>query len=123
MLQCFHANGVSRAFAGYHVSMFSLALKEVPSCSQEGAEAPQGGNSAGAVTLPETSPAPLQAQERPNKRQKVASMPFLRDGEVQDPYTWALSQHAGCCIMQHGLLTSCGLLRSLCLVSASSCRM
>ena len=61
-------------------------MREVLSYLQEGAEADQGEHGAAAGTaLPGSTPAPLQGQEFPNKRQKVASLPVLRDGEVRHP--------------------------------------
>ena len=55
---------------------------------QEGAGAKLGqdGAAAGAAgTLPGTGPEALQGREGPNKRQKLASAPFMRDGEVRGP--------------------------------------
>ena len=53
---------------------------------QEAAEAEQGDSGAAAGrALNESTQAPLQGHEWPNKRQKVTSTPVLRDGEVRHP--------------------------------------
>ena len=36
------------------------------------------------IALPGLSPEAMQAQDRPNKRHRLAPPPFLRDGEVRD---------------------------------------